>query len=592
MDGLVSATALFRHDHLYHYFKLSPSSKLTISLQPQPPMPSKLLGHIPIAAECERHFPSDAHPHVYAHYIRKKYNLGKVFYVDFWPLGPRSLFIADPELSSQYVTTTQSLPKSSLANDYLHKLLGRNNMVSLEGEQWKALRSMFNPGFASVHLMTLVPYIVDQSLVFCSVLRESAESGALVEMEELATRLTVDIIGKVVLDSDFNSQRSENPIVNTFRRQVTLMPPTGINPFAGLNPMRNLNIFLNSRKLDRLIGEELDRKFSASKTTTATTEKPSQKDRKRSIVDLALEAYNKTLTTLSSPTNTTNPGTMDATFRQNSIDSIKTFIFAGHDTTSSTIACVFYLLHQHPTCHSKLVAELASVFGEEEDQQQQHKHTDPSAAIGAQIRAYPYLVNKLEYTTAVIKETLRLFPPASTLRDVSGSSYTSNTDRNFVHSITDPDTGAVYPMTGFTVWPVVHLVHRNEEFFPRPTEFIPERFLPDQTPFPDCKLFAKEGKDAWRPFEKGPRNCIGQELAMVETKVILAMTVGVFGFVAEIGGVKVGEERSCETVDEEDLVIRGRNLRTRGTVEGRRCYQVLKGSAKPVGGMPGRVYLR
>ena len=523
-------------------------------------MPSKLLGHIPIAAECERHFPSDAHPHVYAHYIRKKYNLGKVFYVDFWPLGPRSLFIADPELSSQYVTTTQSLPKSYLANDYLHKLLGRNNMVSLEGEQWKALRSMFNPGFASAHLMTLVPYIIDQSLVFCAVLRESAESGALVEMEELATRLTVDIIGKVVLDSDFNSQRSENPIVNTFRRQVTLMPPTGINPFAGLNPMRNLNIFLNSRKLDRLIGEELDRKFSASKTTTATTtEKPSQKDRKRSIVDLALEAYNKTLTTSSS---STTPGTMDATFRQNSIDSIKTFIFAGHDTTSSTIACVFYLLHQHPTSHSKLVAELASVFGDEEDQQ--HKHTDPSAAIGAQsAQTLTWSIN----SNTPPPSSKRLFASShlpAPLRDISGSNSTSNIDRSFVHSITDPETGAVYPMTGFTVWPVVHLVHRNEEFFPRPTEFIPERFLPDQTPFPDCKLFAKEGKDAWRPFEKGPRNCIGQELAMVETKVILAMTVGVFGFVAEIGGEKVGEERSCESVDEEDIVVRGRKYWDKG----------------------------
>lgn len=71
---------------------------------------------------------------------------------------------------------------------------------------------------------------------------------------------------------------------------------------------------------------------------------------------------------------------------------------------------------------------------------------------------------------------------------------------------------------------------------------------------------------------------------MVETKVILAMTVGGFGFRSEIGGVGLGEgvEVSCESVDE----------KTRETVEGRRCYQILKGSAKPVGGMPGRVFLR
>lgn len=526
-------------------------------------MSYKALGHIPLAAACEAHFPASTHPHVYAHYIRKKYGLGNIFYVDFWPLGPRSLFIADPELSSQYVTTAQSLPKSSLTTDFLGRLLGSNNMVGLEGAQWKALRSMFNPGFASAHLMTLVPYIVDQSLVFCDVLKEAAESNELVEMEELATRLTVDIIGKVVLDSDFNAQRSENPIVSTFRRQVALMPPTSINPFAGLDPMRNLNLFLNGRKLDRLIGEELDRKFDAKmQKSNGSAEKVSRKDRKRSVVDLALEAYQKEENSAKAKS-----GVMDAKFRKNSIDSIKTFIFAGHDTTSSTIACVFYLLHSHPDSHQKVIDELTAIF-----------HRVDSADIAAQIRADPYLINSLSYTTAVIKETLRLYPPASTLRDAG--------DQDLF--ITDPATGAKHPMRGFTVWPITHLIHRNEAFFPEPTAFMPERFLPESTPFPDCQLFTAAGKDAWRPFEKGPRNCVGQELAMIETKVILAMTLGAFDFVAEFDGVPVGREVCCESVDE--VVPEGRGKGN--TVEGRRCYQVLKGSAKPVGGMPGRVKLR
>jgi cytochrome P450 len=178
----------------------------------------------------------------------------------------------------------------------------------------------------------------------------------------------------------------------------------------------------------------------------------------------------------------------------------------------------------------------------------------------------------------VIKETLRIFPPASTLRSIDVPTPSSN----FTRFITDPETGALYPMSGFTIWPVAHLIHRNTDFFPRPTEFIPERFIQEITPFPDAGLFTPAGKDAWRPFEKGPRNCIGQELAMVETKVILAMTVGAFGFMSEIGGVKAQKEESCESVDEKG----------RETVEGRRCYQVLKGSAKPVGGMLGRVFLR
>ena len=275
-------------------------------------------------------------------------------------------------------------------------------------------------------------------------------------MEELATRLTVDIIGKVVLDSDFNAQRSENPIVNTFRKQITLMPPTGINPFANLNPLRHIKVIFNGRKLDRLIGEELDRKFSASKTSSngsASGKAAARKDRKRSVVDLALEAYQK-----ESTSSTSRTGIMDAAFRRNSIDSIKTFIFAGHDTTSSTIAYVFYLLHLYPDEHAKVTAELREVFGD-----------DISAeTIAAQIRANPYLVNKLEYTTAVIKETLRLFPPASTLRDVGSN------PQNL--ALTDPDTGEIYPLAGFTIWPVVHLIHRNEDYV-RPPSPLPFKFF-------------------------------------------------------------------------------------------------------------------
>ena len=163
-------------------------------------MPSKILGHLPIAAECTKHFPPNTHPHAWCHYIQKKYNLGKFFYIDLWPLGPRQLYIADPEMASQYATSAAlSLQKSPLFADFLAKLLGPNNMVTLEGHTWKKVRTMYNPGFATGHLMTLVPYIVDASVTFANVMRQKAKTGELFQMEEYATRLTVDIIGKVVL---------------------------------------------------------------------------------------------------------------------------------------------------------------------------------------------------------------------------------------------------------------------------------------------------------------------------------------------------------------------------------------------------------
>ena len=72
-------------------------------------------------------------------------------------------------------------------------------MVGLDGPAWKRLRAMFNPGFSSGHLMTLLPYMVDMTVIFGEKLREAAKSGNVIEMEEYAARLTIDIMGKIVL---------------------------------------------------------------------------------------------------------------------------------------------------------------------------------------------------------------------------------------------------------------------------------------------------------------------------------------------------------------------------------------------------------
>lgn len=174
---------------------------------------------------------------------------------------------------------------------------------------------------------------------------------------------------------------------------------------------------------------------------------------------------------------------------------------------------------------------------------------------------------------------------------------------------------------------------------------MPERFIPELTPYPEARLFAEDGsgKDAFRAFEKGPRGCIGEQLAMIESKIILALVVGAgFDFVAEladgeiapcaVGGVDAAradgrtagrlpistvqsaEEwielvkgggtpdaskyqnidssriTAADFIKEKDLQ-RMRKWKGR-TVEGYGIYQQLLGAAKPAYGMPGRIYLR
>lgn len=185
---------------------------------------------------------------------------------------------------------------------------------------------------------------------------------------------------------------------------------------------------------------------------------------------------------------------IDARFMEIAIAQLKIFIFAGHDTTASTLSFAYSRLYRDDNVLARIRAEHDKVLG-----------SDRSQAL-ARLTENPNLLNQIPYTAAVVKETLRLYPPAATVREGD-------------HLLTHPDTGKVYPLTGFMSWSTSWVTHRLPEYFPRPMEFLPERWL------------AREGeplhppKNAYRPFELGPRNCIGQELAQLEIRAILAMTV-------------------------------------------------------------------
>ena len=285
-------------------------------------MKNWLLGNLDIAAHCQEVFPDGMHPHSWIPYMQKRYGMGDIFYMDWSPLGPRWLFITNPEIIGQHITTTQSLHKSPLEANFLDIFLGPHNMVSVEGATWKNLRTMFNPGFSATHLMTLVPYIVDSSLVFYDVLRQKAETNELIGLEELGTRLTIDIIGKVVLDADFDSQKKPHPIVETFRDRVNYMPKS--RPIAEwiteFEFIRKWKLRQNQLKLDKLIGEELDRKIAsraaASAANGSAKEPTSLKDRKRSVIELALDAYQKEFATSPKPGAPMDKAFRDAAIRQ------------------------------------------------------------------------------------------------------------------------------------------------------------------------------------------------------------------------------------------------------------------------------------
>jgi cytochrome P450 len=142
--------------------------------------------------------PPDVHPHHYWAWLRKEYSLGNLFYFDVWPIGPPTLIICDAEMADQ-VTVKRSLDKHPMVREYLKQHLGEENMAAANGAVWKRARTVYNPGFATAHLMGLIGDIVGDVEVFGEVLGELADSGEKCELEAVAMKLSFDVIGRLVL---------------------------------------------------------------------------------------------------------------------------------------------------------------------------------------------------------------------------------------------------------------------------------------------------------------------------------------------------------------------------------------------------------
>jgi cytochrome P450 len=183
----------------------------------------------------------------------------------------------------------------------------------------------------------------------------------------------------------------------------------------------------------------------------------------------------------------TGEGMTDAQLR----DEVVTLFLAGHETTANALTWLWYLLGKHPEVEAKLHDEVDSVVGDRV----------PTLADA----------DRLVYTTAVIKETMRLYPPVWLFAR---------------HALGDDTIGGYAIPKGTTVWMPPYVVHRHPDLWDRPNTFDPERFLSDNA--------STQYRFAYFPFGGGPRQCIGLHFAMLEMQIIVAMLARKFRFVLDV----------------------------------------------------------
>jgi cytochrome P450 len=168
-------------------------------------------------------------------------------------------------------------------------------------------------------------------------------------------------------------------------------------------------------------------------------------------------------------------------------DELLTLFLAGHETTSNALTWTFYLLSKHPEVEQKLSAELSRV-------------------LGGRLPSFEDL-ESLPYTEQVLKEAMRLYPPAYMVAR---------------RAIEDTRIGGYPVAKGSDVVLWIYLTHRHPDIYREPLVFRPERFSKEEE--------AKLPRLSYLPFGAGPRTCIGKHFAMVEGRLMLAIFARRFRF--------------------------------------------------------------
>ncbi|KAK9771674.1 putative Cytochrome P450 52A11 [Seiridium cardinale] len=420
----------------------------------------------------------------------QKLGFPPVLLVDWRPMEPLLiLFILDNTVAEQVTKTSKqfstSIPKHPAMQD-LAPLVGSRSLVTLDGDEWKGLRKRILPGFQPQHLLSLVKVILDKSKLFIEHLEKRAESGEEFRVDELTTNLAFDVIGIVTFDMELNAQipGKQSPVLLTYRelshayiaRDVT---KHWLRRYFTENERKIRRL---DKKLDVILKENIQKEHAKIIRGDATAS--------RSVATLSLHGIEK----------------LTPEILQQTSDTCRGFLFAGHDTTSILMQWAFYELSRSPSALKALRDELDGVFG-----------PDPNPSAVTEQLLGPgngELLNRLKYTDAIIKETLRLYPPGTTARLAPQGSGTTLTLPNGEKLVVD----------GLVLTPRALIIQRDPKIFGETKDdFVPERWLgPEAANIPES---------CWRPYERGPRRCTGSELANMEVKVVLACIARRFDWV-------------------------------------------------------------
>ena len=375
--------------------------------------------------------------------LQRTYGDAATFYLGKTP----AVLFARPEAIRYVLIENARNFTNRQATENLRLLLG-DGLLSIDGDFHRQQRRLVQPAF---HKQRIESY--RDAMVACTgrVLDEW-QPGEQRDMAEEMMRLTMHIVAKTLFNVDIASQSER---IGLAFHHASLFANRSRAPFNRLRinlPFTAYGKYLRARKfLDDTINAIIAQRRASGNDTG-------------DVISMLLKAQDEDGSTMTD---------------QQARDEILTLLAAGHATTANTLTWTFYLLSNHPDIREKLLAELQRVLG----------GRAPTVDDLAQL---PYL-------DMVIKESMRLYPPAWTQ-----GRFTAG---DFEYSGYSIRRGTIILLSQW-------VTHRLPDLWPEPEAFKPERFDPDTG--------QKYHPQAYFPFGAGSRICIGMPFANLEARILLA----------------------------------------------------------------------
>jgi cytochrome P450 len=393
-----------------------------------------------------------------AGYVRLTARYGDAVRVPFAPR--RSWFVLSrPEHAEHVLAANQDNYVKAFTYRPLRALVG-DGLLTSEGDTWRRHRRLIQPVFSRRDVTGFGPQMTAAAQRLAG--RWTAlPDGSLVNVAQEMGALTLGIVGLALFGADLTGDAARMSQAMSAGQRIAVL-----STFLPISwgPTSTKVVKAVARRLGRTaegIEGPVGRLIAARRQTGEPAGAP------RDLLDVLLWARDEQGAALT-----------DAEIA----DEVATFMLAGHETTANTLAWSLALLSAYPAARERLEEELEAILG--------GRH--PAAED----------VPQLPWTTAVVAEALRLYPPAWTIeRD----------------ALADDDVAGIPVPAGSMLAIPPYLVHRHPESWPDPAGFDPRRFLPGGNG--DA---ATRHRYAFIPFGGGKRACVGSSFAELETVLVLA----------------------------------------------------------------------